>query len=173
MLGALCLASLSLRSTMEGSTKFKPKGWKCYLKKLQCGVTPFSTLWGYYARKHLFIREPNANLSYWWSSGGTNTVAKLETSNSHPGLRQNLVGITERKSLSLWITFVKSSLGYWIGNPNSGPGTLSQRGIMWRQLQQILSCPLFNCICMTSPPLLSLPDGSLGFLTLSRLGSGL
>jgi len=22
--------------TTEGSTKFKPKGWKCYLKKLQC-----------------------------------------------------------------------------------------------------------------------------------------
>jgi len=24
--------------TTEGSTKFKLKGWKCYLKKLQCGV---------------------------------------------------------------------------------------------------------------------------------------
>jgi len=22
--------------TTEGSTKFKPEGWKCYLKKLQC-----------------------------------------------------------------------------------------------------------------------------------------
>jgi len=25
--------------TTEGSTKFKPKGWKCYLKKLQCWFT--------------------------------------------------------------------------------------------------------------------------------------
>ena len=31
----MCLAPLGL--TMEGSTKFKLKGWKCYLKKLQCG----------------------------------------------------------------------------------------------------------------------------------------
>jgi len=31
-----CFAIAPLGLTTEGSTKFKLKGWKCYLKKLQC-----------------------------------------------------------------------------------------------------------------------------------------
>jgi len=33
-----CFAIAPLGLTTEGSTKFKLKGWKCYLKKLQCGT---------------------------------------------------------------------------------------------------------------------------------------
>ena len=35
------MACASLRLTTEGGTKFKPKGWKCYPKKLQCNSICF------------------------------------------------------------------------------------------------------------------------------------